>query len=642
MPPLQQQPPLVSVISPVLKPKTTMRHLRRLQKSLASQSYGRAHIEHVVVGSASFINKRTLLPQDQWIPQPVSTIYEAYNSGIDAARGKYLCFLPHDSYFLHKTIEAFIDTIQTYGADYSYGPTKLRYNNLRRDIHQTIKPLEYVYIRAPFPLQALCITKRCLQEVGKFDTHLSYAADYDLIFRMYRQHKKGMPFLLTTAVHPPPEQNTQLHKEEAQVRQRYYFAQVSRKIPNDTTVVDTPEGLRKLIYTMEDGLELAPLVPYFSYRIHIDFPPNWRFIAEKIAKGLRILAGPYAPKRNAKKKPISELNTQPRNSYRKTDARPLVSIITPTYNLIKNGRTSVFHTMMESIAAQTYGREHIEHIIVDGNSTDGTEELLQQYSMDQYINESDTSTYQAINKGIKIARGKFINILNSDDLLYPYAIEVSVAALLATKADFSYGRHVKLRKGSRPYPNNWLLPLEAVYMDVPIFSESMLIRKECFQELGYLDENMRIASDYDFMFKLHLHKNRGIPLFEFIAGWRPGGISEINKSLFHAESAITRRRHLPPEISDRWSHFPETFSQEKKLLRESSLAMDNPQDLIPLIAYVSRRATLHDSHRLSDSETTIWYYRDIRYSLLKLIALMRKILSWMVRLRTILFRGSGT
>nr|WP_214691938.1 glycosyltransferase [Variovorax paradoxus] len=117
---------------------------------------------------------------------------------------------------------------------------------------------------------------------------------------------------------------------------------------------------------------------------------------------------------------------------------PLVSYVTVVYN-----NTATLARTIESVQKQTY--KNVEHIVLDGASTDGTVDLILQYAdrLDYFVSESDRGLYDAINKAVPLARGQLICILNSDDWLEPHAAEIAVRrmrplvqqpALLATGA----------------------------------------------------------------------------------------------------------------------------------------------------------------------------------------------------------------
>lgn len=100
--------------------------------------------------------------------------------------------------------------------------------------------------------------------------------------------------------------------------------------------------------------------------------------------------------------------------------KPLFSIITPTFN-----RRDFLEINIKSLLNQSY--QNFEHIVIDGGSTDGTVELLKKYESQynmRWISEPDNGIYDAVNKGIKMAKGEIIAYLNSDDFYFPWTLEV--------------------------------------------------------------------------------------------------------------------------------------------------------------------------------------------------------------------------
>jgi GT2 family glycosyltransferase len=121
----------------------------------------------------------------------------------------------------------------------------------------------------------------------------------------------------------------------------------------------------------------------------------------------------------------------------------LVSIITPVLN-----RVEMMGDCLASIARQTY--RPIEHIVVDGGSTDGTLDLLREYRAPYpfyWVSEPDNGMYEAINKGIAISRGEILAYLNSDDLYLPWSVDVAVRAIHQPGSELIYGDLGVLRAG---------------------------------------------------------------------------------------------------------------------------------------------------------------------------------------------------
>jgi len=119
-----------------------------------------------------------------------------------------------------------------------------------------------------------------------------------------------------------------------------------------------------------------------------------------------------------------------------------ISIITATYN----SAATVAHTL-QSVQQQSY--PHVEHIIVDGNSSDNTMQIVQSFShIQKKMSEKDKGIYDAMNKGIALAEGEIIGILNSDDF-YPdmHVLQKVAAAFEKSNCDAVYGDLLYVEEG---------------------------------------------------------------------------------------------------------------------------------------------------------------------------------------------------
>jgi len=179
---------------------------------------------------------------------------------------------------------------------------------------------------------------------------------------------------------------------------------------------------------------------------------------------------------------------------------PLVSIITPSYNQVQ-----FLEKTIESVLAQDY--PNLEYIIVDGDSTDGSKELIQRYEKEisAWISEPDQGQSEAINKGFELAKGEIFAWLNSDDLYYPWAIEQAVDYLLKTpEVGMIYGDTDIIDKNGQvigmfnaQQTNYQRLMRGGVYIPQPAaFWYSDLYRK-----VGALDTSYYFAMDYDLWVK---------------------------------------------------------------------------------------------------------------------------------------------
>ena len=178
-----------------------------------------------------------------------------------------------------------------------------------------------------------------------------------------------------------------------------------------------------------------------------------------------------------------------------------VSIITVVYN-----NEDTIKDAIESVLNQTY--KNIEYIIIDGVSTDGTVEVIKSYGdkIDKFISEKDNGIYDAMNKGIKLASGDIVGILNSDDF---YAsndiIEKVVKTLKEQKVDSVYGDLVYVNAKdtnkivrywkSKPYKKG--LFKKGWHPAHPTF----FVKKEIYDKYGIFNLDFKIAADYELMLR---------------------------------------------------------------------------------------------------------------------------------------------
>src|SRR5438309_5772154 len=111
---------------------------------------------------------------------------------------------------------------------------------------------------------------------------------------------------------------------------------------------------------------------------------------------------------------------------------PLVSVVTPSLN-----QGAYIEETIRSVLDQDYPR--IEHIVVDGGSTDGTLEILRRYPHLTWVSEPDGGQADAVNKGFRLAEGEIFGWLNADDLYLPGTISAAVAVLRETGCGLVHG-----------------------------------------------------------------------------------------------------------------------------------------------------------------------------------------------------------
>jgi glycosyltransferase involved in cell wall biosynthesis len=185
---------------------------------------------------------------------------------------------------------------------------------------------------------------------------------------------------------------------------------------------------------------------------------------------------------------------------------------------------------------------NVEYVVIDGVSTDGTLELLHahQHVIDKLICEPDTGVYNAMNKGIACATGKYILFINGDDELVPEGVDSVLPQLELGQSDI-YSATTLV--GSLEQPSEILKvnkPRLFFYNSVP--HPSSFVKTEIAKSKPF-DETLRIAADYDFfLWALMKGKTfRSLPVV--VALHQRGGLSS-NTQLSNAEIDTIRRRHL--------------------------------------------------------------------------------------------------
>ena len=179
---------------------------------------------------------------------------------------------------------------------------------------------------------------------------------------------------------------------------------------------------------------------------------------------------------------------------RLTSARPLVTIVTPSFN---QGR--FIRETIESVLAQSY--PEIEYLVMDGGSTDETLAVLRSYGGRlAWVSERDRGQADAINKGWRRTRGAIVAFLNSDDLYLPGAVEHAVEYLTGhpeVGAVYGEGYHVDEQgKVIERYPSE---PFDMARLEETCFicQPTVFLRRELVERVGYLDESLRYCMDYD-------------------------------------------------------------------------------------------------------------------------------------------------
>ncbi|RAJ97703.1 glycosyltransferase involved in cell wall biosynthesis [Larkinella arboricola] len=211
---------------------------------------------------------------------------------------------------------------------------------------------------------------------------------------------------------------------------------------------------------------------------------------------------------------------------------PLVSIITVCYNSQKHIEQTI-----QSVVNQTYAP--IEYILVDGKSTDQTVPIIERYARQfpdriRYISEPDSGIYNAMNKGVRLATGELIGIINSDDWYEPKAVERVVTAYRQFGPAVYHG-----------IQRTWLDEQEAFLIQTHasqlpkgnIEHPTCFVPASFYQTYGLFTEQYRYVSDYELMLRLTKNQVPFISLDAILSNFRMGGAS-------HKAEAVWENLHL--------------------------------------------------------------------------------------------------
>lgn len=180
--------------------------------------------------------------------------------------------------------------------------------------------------------------------------------------------------------------------------------------------------------------------------------------------------------------------------------RDLVTVATPAFNSEK-----YIEQTIQSVLSQEY--PEIEYLVVDGGSGDGTLDILKSYSdRIQWISEPDQGMYDAVNKGWRRARGRYVMYVNSDDLLCPRALHLLVSYLEEhPKCEMVYGDCYRINgEGEiieRIHSGQATFE-QLLHYGNNIFSGTMLLRSSLLEQVGWMDSSLSESADYDFCLRV--------------------------------------------------------------------------------------------------------------------------------------------
>ena len=242
---------------------------------------------------------------------------------------------------------------------------------------------------------------------------------------------------------------------------------------------------------------------------------------------------------------------------------------------INRNNASGLEKTLQSVAAQTF--KDFEYIIVDGASTDGSVEVIKKYEAKfahlRWASESDTGIYNAMNKGIRIASGDYIQILNSGDYLASDDVtERMLSALERTgHPSILYGNMVKCFPDGRKLGDKSFAGQEITLLGMytgTLNHNPTYIRRTLFEKYGYYDESLKIVSDWKWYLQAVVlngeepqYVDVDVTLFDM------SGVSETNKDLDRDERKKVLEQLFPKAVLADYEQYAFPLEQIQRLQR---------------------------------------------------------------------------
>ena len=225
-----------------------------------------------------------------------------------------------------------------------------------------------------------------------------------------------------------------------------------------------------------------------------------------------------------------------------------ISIITATFNSEKT-----IEDTLKSVLSQTY--DNYEHIIIDGKSTDNTLKIIKKYEKKyngklKYISEKDKGIYDAMNKGIKMASGDIVGLLNSDDKYFDTKVLEEINNKInEDKLDGVYGNLLYVDEQTMTIPRReWISGIGKINSGWMPAHPTLYLNKKIYDNIGLYNLDYKIVADYDFiirLFKTEQYKigyiNKNLILMR-IGGASSAGLKGYIKNIKEAHKSLRKNK----------------------------------------------------------------------------------------------------
>lgn len=212
---------------------------------------------------------------------------------------------------------------------------------------------------------------------------------------------------------------------------------------------------------------------------------------------------------------------------------PLISIVTVVYN----GKNSLEKTI-QGVLSQSY--KNIEYIIIDGGSTDSTQNIIDKYAddIDYWISEPDNGIYDAMNKGIAAAKGDWIYFLGSDDMLYNNRTISDILEYLASDKSVVFG-NIMYANGKCVKSRFNIFTL----LHNTVHHQSAFYNANLFKNWSF-DSGLSLIADYELNLRIYLNKMKYRQIDRTIAICNQRGLSRSNLKQAFKETNVVRNKYV--------------------------------------------------------------------------------------------------
>ncbi len=219
-----------------------------------------------------------------------------------------------------------------------------------------------------------------------------------------------------------------------------------------------------------------------------------------------------------------------------------LSIITICYNEPNLENTC------KSIVNQIW--QDFEWIVIDGGSNKETQKIWNKYKyrIDRFISEPDNGIYDAYNKGIKLAKGKFLNFMNAGDCFYDNNVLYNISQFFILNIDIIYGNSFCIFPSTpnknilKTYPNT---VNKKYFFDDNLNTQSMIIKRNLFSKYGAFNTSYKICADWDKWITFIKNKKKFIYIPTTISKYNMEGLS--NKINYEDELHRIQKKHFTPK-----------------------------------------------------------------------------------------------